>query len=98
MRDKMLDIVMAVGTMFVIVIVLLLLLVACKPSMPVKGDYAGNIPCYLADKCMTLNAYMINNKMECADALTKCYRYTDYEKCKGEKDFDKCWSDLGVRK
>lgn len=55
-----------------------------KPDMPKKEDYPDNVPCYLADVCLTVNAYMVNNKTDCLIALQKCYRYTDYDKCKKE--------------
>ena len=38
------------------------------------------------------------NKTPVDDALAKCFRYTDMEKCKKEKDFDDCWSRVGIRK
>jgi len=55
----------------------------CKPEMPSIKNY-DNMPCYLADVCLTVNAYMVNNKTDCTIALQKCYRYTDYDKCKKE--------------
>lgn len=72
-------------------------LVGCKPDLPVKAEYGDNLPCYLADKCITINAYMQNNKADCTIALQKCYKYSDYEKCKKDADPKACWDELGIR-
>ena len=69
-------------------IALVMLFCGCKPEMPVKTDYGDNVPCYLADVCLTVNAYMAKNKTDCTIALQKCYRYTDYDKCKKEPTED----------
>jgi hypothetical protein len=82
---------------FLICIISAVFYTGCKPDMPVRSDYPDNVPCYLADVCLTVNAYMVNNKTDCTLALQKCYRYTDYDKCKKEADPKKCWDDLGVR-
>ncbi len=85
----------------ILFIILFISLTGCglgfKPDMPKKESYVDNYPCYLADVCLTVNAYMTQNKTDCTLALQKCYRYSDYDKCKNESDQKKCWDDLGVR-
>lgn len=83
------------------ILILFLSLTGCglgfKPDMPKLETYKDNYPCYLADVCLTVNAYMVNNKTDCTLALQKCYRYSDYDKCEKAEDKKKCWDDLGVR-
>lgn len=88
----------AMWMLIAIAIIILMIVTGCKPFMPKQKDYKdGMYPCYLADVCLTVNAYMENNKTDCTLALQKCYRYVDYDKCKDEPDPKKCWDDLGVR-
>lgn len=72
--------------------------VGCKPSMPKRSDYADNmLPCYLADKTIVANTYT-EQKTPIEDMLTKCYRYTDYDRCKDAEDFEKCVNRLRISK
>ena len=84
-----------------IIILVISFFYSCKPDMPSRKNYTDDmLPCYLADVCLTVNAYMVNNKTDCTLALQKCYRYSDYDKCNKETDIDKikqCWDELGVR-
>ena len=74
------------------------LLLGCKPSMPVRADYTEDMyPCYLAEVCLTINAYMEKNKTDCGLALQKCYRYADYKRCEAADEPDDCFSKLGIR-
>ena len=75
---------------------LLIGFIGCKPSMPVKSDYEA-LPCYLADKCLTLNVYSDKNKTDCALALQKCFKYSDWDKCKNEKDPADCRDRISVK-
>ena len=77
-------------------------IVGCKPSMPVKEDFTdkdGNVimPCYISAVIAVTNTYT-EQKTPIDDSVSKCYRYTDYNKCKDDKDPDECWSKLGIRK
>lgn len=79
-------------------IYILFMLTSCKPSMPEIKDYK-NMPCYIADVCVRVNAYMENNKNECNIAFQKCFRYSDFDKCydvKTLKEHEQCLEDLSV--
>ena len=67
----------------------------CKPDVPkIKEDYDGKMsPCYLADKCMSLNSYT-EAKQDCSIIIQKCMKYIDYEKCKDDKD---CYNNIQVK-
>ena len=64
----------------------------CKPAVPTIKDYVGKSDaCYMADKCMSLNAYT-ESKQDCSLIIQKCMKYVDYEKCCSDKDcYDKIW-------
>ena len=70
-------------------------LCGCNPDLPQLKDYDKDMyPCYLADKCITVNGYKDANSQDCAVAIQKCFRYTDKKNCGDDKD---CWDKLGVR-
>jgi hypothetical protein len=67
----------------------------CNPKLPQLKDYETDMyPCYLADKCITVNGYKDANSQECGIAIQKCFRYTDYKRCGDDKD---CWEKVGIR-
>ena len=79
------------------ILVLIIIASNCKPSMPVKDDYPDALPCYLADRCMTLNVFYESNKLDCSLTLQKCFRYSDWNKCKAETDPRECLDKLAVK-
>jgi len=77
---------------------ILSLIVGCKPDIPIRSDYpSGMYPCYIADVCVRMTAYSEGAKQDCTLALQKCFRYTDYDKCRDADSPVKCWEWLGVR-
>jgi hypothetical protein len=70
----------------------------CKPSMPQRTDYPSMMyPCYLADVCVRMPAYAQQNPVECGLAIQKCFRYTDYDKCRDADNSEKCLDFMGIR-
>ena len=79
------------GSLFVAMI----FLIGCNPTLPKITDYDPEMyPCYLADKCVTINGFKDANSQECGVAIQKCFRYTDYKRCGEDKD---CWEKVGIR-
>ena len=82
----------AIAIMFFLMLVVM---TGCNPDLPQIKDYADDMyPCYLADKCVTINGYKDANSQECGVAIQKCFRYTDYKRCGEDKD---CWEKVGIR-
>ena len=76
------------------IVFILFLFISCKPEVPTIKDYNGELsPCYLADKCMALNAYT-ETKQDCSLIIQKCVKYIDYEKC---GDDTKCYDHIQVK-
>ena len=72
------------------VVAIVFFIAGCKPSMPTKDDFKDsegnvNMPCYMSAVIVVANTYT-ENKTPVDDSLIKCYRYSDYEKCKKEKE------------
>jgi hypothetical protein len=93
MSEGMQEILLAVG--IACIMFAIFALSACNPSLPKIKDYSDDMyPCYLADKCVTINGFKDANSQECGVAIQKCFRYTDYKRCGDDKD---CWEKVGIR-
>lgn len=75
----------------------IILFIGCM-SMPDVDDYPADMyPCYMADKCVSVNGFARANVQDCTLAIQKCFRYSDRKACKDDKDPEQCFKDLGIR-